>query len=262
MKIDRAGYAAIAASSIIFFLFIIFVIVSGGLETTELIFWGLFAVLCIGELVVVFLFKLPKDNKIRDWVEPAFEAILIAIVIRTFILQAFRIPTSSMEDTLLIGDHILANKFIYGTYIPWEDTTKARFKDPERGDVVIFRYPVNEKLMFIKRCVGLPGEEIEIRDKNVYVNGKKLKEPYKYKKDSLRTFSAYESPRDNFGPVTVPEEHFFVMGDNRDFSADSRFWGFLHRKHLRGKAWVVYWPPTRWKIIKHFKFNSEPVLQP
>jgi len=260
MKIDKAGYIAITASSIIFLFFIIFIIVSGGLELTELIFWGLFAVLCIGELLVVFLFKLPKENKIRDWVEPAFEAILIAIVIRTFILQAFRIPTSSMEDTLLIGDHILANKFIYGTYIPWNDDTTAAFTKPKRGDVVIFRYPIDKKLMFIKRCMALPGDTVEIKNKELYVNGTKMKEPYKFQKDPMRVFSAREAPRDNLGPITVPEDHYFVMGDNRDFSSDSRFWGFLHKKYLRGKAWVVYWPPTRWQSIKHHRFDPEPAL--
>ncbi|HPN64106.1 MAG TPA: S26 family signal peptidase, partial [Candidatus Goldiibacteriota bacterium] len=106
-----------------------------GIETTEFIFWALFVLLTIGEILVVFVFKLPKENVVRDWVEPAFEAIIIAIVIRTLFIQAFRIPSSSMEDNLLIGDHIIANKFVYGTYLPWKDDTTARFADPKRGEV-------------------------------------------------------------------------------------------------------------------------------
>jgi len=228
-----------------------------GLEVTEFIFWALFVLLTIGEILVVYVYKLPKENKIRDWVEPAFEAMIIAIVLRTFIIQAFRIPTSSMEDNLLIGDHLLADKFVYGSYVPWKDNTYARLTDPKRGDVVIFRYPLDKKFMFIKRCMGLPGDIIQVKDKVLYINGQKMDEPYIYNKD-MRVYPAYMTPRDNFGPVTVPPDSYFVMGDNRDNSADSRFWGFLERKYLRGKARLVYWPPNRWKIIKHLKIQAPP----
>jgi len=222
------------------------------MDQTELIFWGLFIILTIGEILVVFIFRLPKTNVIRDWVEPAFEAIIIATIIRTLIIQAFKIPTSSMEDTLLIGDHIIANKFIYGTYLPFSDKTILKFKQPQRGEVIIFRYPKNPKLMFIKRCIGIPGDTVEIKNKIVYLNGMKLEEPYVFYKD-IRTLPGEITVRDNFGPVKVPLDAFFVMGDNRDNSEDSRFWGFLPYKFLRGKAWLVYWPPDRIKIIRHYK---------
>ncbi len=221
------------------------------MEQTEVIFWSLFIILTIGEILVVLIFKLSKTNVIRDWVEPAFEAIIIATIIRTLIIQAFKIPTSSMEDTLLIGDHIIANKFIYGTNLPFSNKTILKFKQPQRGEVIIFRYPQNPKLMFIKRCIGVPGDTIEIKDKIVYVNGIRLDEPYIFHKD-IRTLPMEMTVRDNFGPVKVPSDAFFVMGDNRDNSEDSRFWGFLSYKYLRGKAWFVYWPPDRIKIIRHY----------
>ncbi|MCE5300628.1 MAG: signal peptidase I [Spirochaetia bacterium] len=226
------------------------------METTELIYWSLFAALTIGEILVVFVFKLPKENKVRDWVEPAFEAIIIATIIRTLLIQAFRIPTSSMEDNLLIGDHLLANKYIYGTTVPWSDDKLMKFSTPKRGEVVIFRYPEDPRLMFIKRCMGMPGDTIEMKDKVLYINGKMISEPYVYHKD-MRVFPANYTVRDNFGPVTVPPGSYFMMGDNRDFSSDSRFWGFLPYKYLRGKAWVVYWPPNRWKVIKHFSIKAD-----
>lgn len=256
MKLDRKGIYAIIASILILVAYIIILIVIKGLETMEFIFWSLFVGLTIGELLVVYVFKLPKENKIRDWVEPAFEAIIIAIIIRTLIIQAFKIPTSSMEDTLLINDHIIANKFIYGTTIPFKKDKILRFTKPKRGDVVIFRYPVDPKMMFIKRCIGLPGDTIEIKDKVVYLNSRKLDEKYVFHKD-LRTFPAQYAPRDNYGPIKVPEGYFFVMGDNRDFSSDSRFWGLLPDEYLRGKAWIVYWPPNRWRFIKHIKINID-----
>lgn len=230
-----------------------------GIEVTEFIFWSLFVALTIGEILVVHVYKLPKENKIRDWVEPAFEAIIIAIVIRTLFIQAFRIPTSSMEDTLLISDQIIANKFIYGTTVPWSKEKMLKFTKPKRGDVFIFRYPNDPKMMFIKRCMGLPGDTLEMRDKVLYINGQEIKEPYTYHKD-MRIFPAQYAPRDNWGPIKVPEKCFWAMGDNRDMSSDSRFWGFLPESYLRGKAWVVYWPPSRWRVIKHEKiYAPDPV---
>ncbi len=227
-----------------------------GIEVTEFIFWSLFVLLTIGEILVRFVFKLPKENKVRDWVEPAFEAIIIAIVIRTFFIQAFRIPTSSMEDTLLISDQIIANKFIYGTTVPWIKKDKIlKFAKPKRGEVFIFRYPQDPKFMFIKRCMGLPGDKLEMKDKVLYINGKKIDEPYVFRKD-VRVFPASYTSRDNWGPITVPENCYWAMGDNRDYSSDSRFWGFLDFSYLRGKAWIVYWPPSRWRVIKHYNIDA------
>ncbi len=254
MKLDKKAIFGIFGSIFVIFAFIAVLIIIKGLETTEFIFWALFVALVVGELLVVFTFKLPKKHIVRDWVEPAFEAIIIAIIIRAFLIQAFKIPTSSMEDTLLIGDHIIANKFIYGTTIIFKKEKILKFKHPKRGDVVIFRYPNDPKYMFIKRCIGIPGDIIEIKDKILYINGKKIDESYVFHKD-IRTIPREYSPRDNFGPVKVPENHIFVMGDNRDFSADSRFWGFLPYRYLRGQAWIVYWPPTRWRVIKHFNLD-------
>jgi signal peptidase I len=207
-----------------------------------------------------------KHSFIRENLEVLVVAIAVAMAFRAYFFQPFKIPTSSMEDTLLINDHIIANKFIYGTTVFYPEKKDGkfsiktgkilRFTKPKRGDVVIFRYPVDPKMMFIKRCIGLPGDTIEIKDKILYVNGKKLDEKYVFHKD-LRTFPAIYAPRDNYGPVKVPEGHYFVMGDNRDFSSDSRFWGFLPDEYLRGKAWIVYWPPNRWRFIKHIKINIE-----
>jgi signal peptidase I len=225
-----------------------------GVEVTEFIFWSLFVLLTIGEILVVYVFKLPKENVIRDWVEPAFEAIIIAIVIRTFFIQAFKIPTSSMEDTLLINDQIIANKFIYGTTLPWQKHKAWKFTTPKRGDVIIFRYPNDPRMMFIKRCMGLPGDMLQMKDKVLYINGKKLDEKYTYHKD-LRIFPGSYAPRDNWGPIGVPDGCIWAMGDNRDMSSDSRFWGFLPYDYLRGKAWIVYWPPSRWRVIKHEKVD-------
>ncbi len=260
MKLDKKGKYAVIASILILVIYAIILIAIKGLEMMEFIFWSLFVGLTIGELLVVFVFKLSKKNVVRDWVEPAFEAIIIAIIIRTFLIQAFKIPSSSMEDTLLINDHIIANKFIYGTNVPFKKEKILKFSEPKRGDVIIFRYPLDPKMMFIKRCIGLPGDVIEIKDKVVYINNQKLDEKYVFHKD-FRTFPAQYAPRDNYGPVKVPEGHYFAMGDNRDYSSDSRFWGFLPEENLRGKAWIVYWPPGRWRFIKHekIKIDTPPV---
>jgi len=255
ITMDKKSIIGIAGSVFVILAFIITLVIIKGLEKTEFIFWLLFIILTVAELLVVFVFKLKKENVVRDWVEPAFEAILIAIVIRALVIQAFRIPTSSMEDTLLIGDHLIANKFVYGTYVPGREDKIFKISKPKRGEIVIFRFPEDPKYMFIKRCIGLPGDKIEIINKKVYVNDEPLEEPYVYHKDMRVLPRRYG--RDNYGPVIVPEEKFFVMGDNRDYSHDSRFWGFLPYDNLRGKAWVVYWPPSRWKFVKHHRFDGK-----
>ncbi len=162
-----------------------------------------------------------------DYAKSILIALIIALFVRTFIVQAFRIPSGSMIPTLLVGDHILVNKFIY------------HFKDPQHGDVVVFRFPLDKKKDYIKRIIGVPGDKIEIRDKVVYRNGKALKEPYVIHEDK-RILPAAFQPRDNFGPVVVPPNSYFMMGDNRDSSYDSRFWGFVKRKALIGKAFIIY----------------------
>jgi signal peptidase I len=167
-------------------------------------------------------------------------AILLALFIRTFVVQAFKIPSGSMKDTLLIGDHILVNKFIYGVKLPYWRKVIVPFKHPRRGDIVVFKFPIEPEKDFIKRVVGVTGDVIESRNKTIYVNGQPIVEEYAIKKDP-HIFPAGAQARDNFGPITVPEDSLFVMGDNRDQSFDSRFWGFVDLKMVSGKAFMIYW---------------------
>ena len=181
-----------------------------------------------------------KKGALRENIEAILVAIVIALFIRTFVVQAFKIPSGSMKQTLQIGDHILVNKFIYGVRIPYLRKSIIPLKKPQRGDIIVFKYPVDPNKDFIKRVIGIPGDEIEIRDKKLYVNQKRVNQDYGVYTDS-RILSASVRPRDNFGPVTVPEQSLFVMGDNRDESFDSRFWGFVDYKALNGKAFIIYW---------------------
>ena len=182
----------------------------------------------------------PKKGALRENIEAILIAIVIALFIRTFVVQAFKIPSGSMKQTLQIGDHILVNKFIYGVKVPYLHETIIPLKNPRRGDIIVFKYPVDPRKDFIKRVIGIPGDEIEIRDKKLYVNQKRVNHDYGVYTDS-RILSANVRPRDNFGPVTVPQHSLFVMGDNRDESFDSRFWGFVDYKALNGKAFIIYW---------------------
>jgi signal peptidase I len=180
-------------------------------------------------------------NNRGSWKEN-FEAILIAVIlalfIRTFVVQAFKIPSGSMLETLQIGDHILVNKFIYGTHIPFTDISILPVRTPERGDIIVFKYPVDENRDFIKRVIGVPGDTIEIKDKMVYVNGNELSDDgYVVHRDE----TIIPGQRDNLGPVTIPEDSYFVMGDNRDGSYDSRFWGYVKKEEILGKALIIYW---------------------
>ena len=176
----------------------------------------------------------------REYAESILIAVLLALVIRTYLVQAFKIPSGSMEDTLVIGDHLLVNKFIYGTKVPFADKTVIKLRDPRRGDVIVFEYPEDPKKDFIKRVVGLPGDVVEGRDKKVFVNGKQYENVHEIHKES--TIVPKEmNPRDTFGPVTVPDNCYFVMGDNRDRSYDSRFWGFVGRDKIKGLAFIKYW---------------------
>jgi signal peptidase I len=145
-----------------------------------------------------------------------------------------------MKETLLIGDHILVNKFIYGIKIPFVQKTLIPIKEPRREDIIVFRYPENPKLDFIKRVIGVAGDTILIKNKKLFVNGKLVERPYAVFKDSYTIPSIYNK-RDNYGPVTVPENALFVMGDNRDNSKDSRFWGFVNLSAVKGKAFMIYW---------------------
>ncbi len=184
----------------------------------------------------------------RTWQSVAWEylqAILIALVlalfIRTFAVQAFKIPSGSMVQTLLIGDHILVNKFIYGVKNPFNRGVWIPGKSPERGDVVVFIYPGDRKKDYIKRVVGIGGDTVRIINKKVYVNGELFNDPSGVQYTDPRIIQGSMQPRDNLGPLTVPEDSLFVMGDNRDQSYDSRFWKFVPLKDVKGEAFMIYW---------------------
>jgi len=172
--------------------------------------------------------KVREKSVIRQYTEAFLVAILLALVIRTFVVQAFKIPSGSMLPTLQIGDHLLVNKFIY-----W-------FTDAQRGDIIVFKFPQDEGRDFIKRVIALPGDKVEVRGKRVYVNDKPVQESYAVHLDPSMQENPH-SPRDNFSPVKVPAGQLFMMGDNRDYSMDSRFWGFLDIKKIKGKAFIIYW---------------------
>lgn len=187
-----------------------------------------------------------KKNVVREYLEAAAIAVLLALFIRTFVVQAFKIPSGSMEPTLLIGDHILVSKFIYGIKLPFTQKTILPLGDPKREDVVVFIYPVDKTKDFIKRVVGLPGDTLEIKGNRVYINGKLYEDTHgQY---TQAEGGANNPAADNhFGPVTVPPGHYFVMGDNRDHSYDSRFWGFVPEPSIKGRAFIIYWSWPHWK---------------
>jgi len=179
-------------------------------------------------------------SKLREYVEAIVIAVVIAFFIRTFIIQAFKIPSGSMKPTLQIGDHLLVTKFIYGIKIPIIRKTLIPISDPKRGDIVVFIYPEDRSKDFVKRVIGVSGDTIEIKDKKIFLNGMPYKDSYGVYADDMIIPGAAQ-PRDNFGPVTVPSGNLFVMGDNRDQSYDSRFWGFVDQRDVLGKAFIIYW---------------------
>jgi len=217
--------------------------------------------------------KARKKNIVREYVEAILVALVAAMILRIFVIQAFRIPTGSMKDTLLVGDFLLVNKFIYGVRTPDRipiinikipHFRLPAFKEPKPGDIVVFKYPKDLKLDYIKRCIAIEGQTVEIRDGTVYVDAKTegeskfIKNAYdsgeqggQYvdyfqitkdngKKYSIRLWEAEDRSNRNFGPVKVPAGHLFVMGDNRDNSSDSRFWGYLPRENVVGQALIIY----------------------
>jgi len=220
-----------------------------------------------------------------EWADTFFSALVLASLMMYFVVQAFKIPSGSMKDTLLIGDHLFVNKFVYGTRIPMTGTRIVPLRNVKTKDVVVFRFPTENKQEqhcgsiqynkdFIKRVVGLPGDVIRVRGETVYRNGEKVgPEPYVrilpgvFREKDPRPLAADEYQklwesrklddyvmgnyiRDDFGPVKVPEGSYFMMGDNRDESCDSRFWGPVPNRYLKGQAWFVYWPPSRMGTIR------------
>jgi signal peptidase I len=226
-----------------------------------------------------------------EWSETVFSAVLLASVLMYFVVQAFKIPSGSMERTLLVGDHLFVNKFTYGLRVPFTGKRVLPLRQVARGDVIVFRFPSDDPTElhcgsiqfgkdFIKRVIGLPGDVIQINGGHLFINGQQIgEEPYaqyldgpsrepesmkakeftpdqyqnywqSHQLDRALEFSPpYSGPRDYFGPVKVPPHSFFVMGDNRDRSCDGRYWGPVEEKYLKGKAWLLYWPPSRMKTV-------------
>jgi len=183
---------------------------------------------------------------IREWVESIVVAFLLAMVIRTFVVQAFKIPTGSMRPTLMEGDLILVNKFIYGAKAPFINFRFPALRQPQRGDVVVFIYPENPKRDFVKRLIATEGETVEIKNGTIYINDRPLLDA---------TFSQrYYYNRGDFGrenqKITVPKDNYFVLGDNSASSQDSRYWGFVPKKNMLGNAIIIYWPPQRIRMVK------------
>jgi signal peptidase I len=176
----------------------------------------------------------------REYIEALVLALILALIIRTFIIQAFKIPSGSMIPTFLRGDQILVNKFIYGVRIPFTDIKLFSIREPERGDIVVFEYPLERKVHYIKRLVGVPGDEIEIVNKELRVNGEVV-EFENVQHEDPAIFPSSLNPRDNYGPITVPPHSYFMMGDNRDNSKDSRYWGFVDEAMVVGNAVIIYW---------------------
>ncbi|NCD25393.1 MAG: signal peptidase I [Deltaproteobacteria bacterium] len=188
---------------------------------------------------------------LKEYAEALIVAFVLAFFIRSFVVQAFKIPSGSMLQTLQIGDHLLVTKFAYGVKIPFTDIMVVKRQGPERGDIIVFEFPEDPSKDFIKRVIGVPGDVIEIKDKQVFLNGVLQNESYIQHTDTANNATMR---RDNFGPVMVPEDKYFVMGDNRDESYDSRFWGFVDREKIEGKALILYWSwasltDIRWERI-------------
>ncbi len=174
-----------------------------------------------------------RKSTIREYFESIAITAIIALFATTFVVQAFKIPTGSMESNLLIGDHLLVNKFIYGLKSGFWSRLLP-YQEPKRGDVIVFKYPNNPEVAYVKRLIGMPGDEVELTGRTVYINGQALDEDYTQHIDPGSVY-------DRYGPYTVPAGHYFAMGDNRDNSQDSRFWGSVSRDYILGRALVIYW---------------------
>lgn len=183
-----------------------------------------------------------RKSTAREYFESIVIAVILALFVRTWVVQAFKIPTGSMERNLLIGDHLLVNKFVFGPTAGAAERLLLPTGDVRRGDVAVFKFPEDPERDFIKRVIGLPGETVEVRRKRVYIDGAPLDEPYLAgQRPTLPPDAVPLDRRDAYGPVTVPEGHYFMMGDNRDNSQDSRFWGPLPHSYLKGRAVLLYW---------------------
>jgi signal peptidase I len=208
-----------------------------------------------------------KKSVVREYFETIVVAVVLALFFRTFVVQAFKIPTGSMEPNLLIGDQLLVNKFVFAPTLSSLERAVLPTRAVRRGDIVVFKFPEDPERDFIKRVIGLPGETIELKDHLIHVNGRPIEEPYAHYLPRPETGGQHEitsdDVRDHYGPVVVPADALFVMGDNRDNSADSRYWGFLPRGNVKGRALMIYWSwdgeggslnpftQTRWARLLH-----------
>ena len=173
-----------------------------------------------------------KKSKFREYVETVVTALILALIVRALIIQSYHIPSGSMENTLLPGDFLFANKFIYGAKVPFVNFWLPKVRDPKPGDIVIFKWPGDRKTDYIKRCIAVEGQTVELKGTHLFINGVEKPESYPYYDPGL--------PRRDFGPYTVPKGYILVLGDNRNNSADSRYWGPLDKKLLRGEALFLY----------------------
>ena len=188
-----------------------------------------------------------KESRLKEYAELAVVALLIALVVRTLLVQAYKIPSGSMLPTLEIGDQILVNKFIYGVKVPYLMKTIIPVSEPKRGDLVVFVFPLDRSKDFVKRVIGVGGDTVEMKNKQLFINGERYADPHGRYADPLILPGAMQ-PRDNFGPVRVPQGSYFMMGDNRDYSEDSRFWGTVEGKDVIGKAFMIFFS---WDTQRH-----------
>jgi signal peptidase I len=184
-----------------------------------------------------------EKSTVREYFESIVVAVILALFIRTFVVQAFKIPTGSMEPNLLVGDHLLVNKFVFAPTLSAAERTLLPMRPIVRGDVVVFKFPEDPERDFIKRIIGLPGESIEVKGTQVLINGTAIAQPFAHflLPHDPNAPVMDGDPREHFGPVTVPAGHYFAMGDNRDNSQDSRYWGFLPAHYVKGRALMIYW---------------------
>lgn len=186
-------------------------------------------------------------SQAREWAESIIIALILALIIRAFLVQAFKIPSGSMIPTFNIGDRIFVSKVIYGAKVPFTNFRMPAMRQPKRGDIIVFRSPEDKKKDFVKRLIGLEGETVEIRDGRIYINGKVVDEP-----SSIRSVSYYNAG--NYGGenqvIKVPRDSYYVLGDNSTSSRDSRYWGFVPKENLMGKVIFIYWPLHRMKAVK------------
>ncbi len=185
-----------------------------------------------------------KESPLWEYAGTVIIGLLLALMIPTFVVQAFKIPSESMEPTLEIGDRLLVNKFIYGIRVPFTSINLLPWKSPRRGDVIVFIYPLEPEKDFIKRVIGVGGDTVTMVNKKLYINGVEVPDPHAfYQENTIALVDGQKT--DNFGPVTVPQGSLFVMGDNRDYSFDSRSWGFVPLEDVVGKAFAIYWSWNR-----------------